>query len=94
MSKYFKTKQEFDDYLNEKIYSNRSVEDILLNPEISDEDVISAFINEGYTDLNNLVKDGHAYRIGKYTNNGWLYEDEADLEYIKANGIKRELRKR
>lgn len=94
MSKYFKTKEEFSDYIMHKFYKCDTIEEMLFRHEPTDEEIVSALVSDGYTDLNNLVEDGHAYQIGEYTNNGWLYEDEADPEYIKANGSNRELKKR
>lgn len=94
MSKYFKTKDELSNYINEKFVNHDSLEDMLTSQGPTDEEIIDALIADGYTDLDNLVEDGHAYQIGEYTNNGWLYEDEADFEYIKANGIQRKLKKR
>lgn len=94
MSKYFKTNEELTSYIKERFYHHDTLEDMLCFQEPSDEEVINGLLADGYTDLNNLVEDGHAYQIGEYTNNGWLYEDEVDMEYMEANGIQRELRKR
>lgn len=93
MSKYFKSKEELSNYINEN-FMHDSLEDLLTSQGPTDEEIIDALIADGYTDLDNLVEDGHAYQIGEYTNNGWLYEDEADFEYINDNGIQRKLKKR
>lgn len=93
MSKYFKTKKEFDKYINAKFNSDTLL-DMLAKQGPTDEEIIDALITDGYTDLNNLVEDGHAYQIGEHTNNGWIYEDEADIAYMESQGIKREIRKR
>lgn len=94
MSKYFKTKEEFSEYINEKFMNHDSLEDMFTSQGPTDEEIIDALLSDGYTDLDNLVEDGHAYQIGEHTNHGWLYEDEADMDYMKANGIHRELKKR
>ena len=94
MSKYFKTGEEFDEWIHNRFFKMEKVEDILNFYDPTAEEMIEALIEDGYTDLNNLVEDGHGYQIGEYTNDGWIYEDEADIEYIKSHGIKRELRKR
>lgn len=65
---------------------------VMNNP--TDDEIIEKMLEEGYTDLDNLVSDGHAYMIGTHTNNGWIYEDEADIEYIKKTGSNVEVRKR
>lgn len=94
MSKYFKTKEEMSNYINEKFMNHDSLEDMLTAHEPTDEEIIDSLVADGYTDLDNLVVDGHAYQIGEHTNNGWLYEDEADMAYIEANGIQIKLKKR
>ena len=93
MSKYFETKEEMSNYINEK-FMKHSLEDMLTSQGPTDEEIIDALLSDGYTDLDNLVEDGHAYQIGEHTNHGWLYEDEVDIDYMKANGIHRELKKR
>lgn len=93
MSKYFKTKEEFSDYINKRFMNHDSLESLLTAHEPTDDEIIDALLSDGYTDLDNLLHDGHAYQIGSHTNNGWLYEDEADMAYIGANGI-RKLKKR
>ena len=94
MSKYFKNSEELSKYIIKKFYDFETLENSLCYCGPTDEEIVSALIEDGYTDLNNLVEDGHGYEIGGYTNNGWLYEDEADIEYMKDHGSKRELRKR
>jgi len=59
-----------------------------------DSGIIDALMADGYTELEDLVEDGHAYEIGGHSNNGWLYKDEADLEHIKETGLDVELRER
>lgn len=96
MSKQFKNKEELDKWINEKdaeIYPERDIWDI--EPcKMTDEEIISALIAEGYVNLDNLVEDGHGYEIAGHTNNGWLYKDEADLIYIEEMGLNVELRKK
>lgn len=94
MIKYFKTEQELHNYINEKFIKNMTLEEMLVSQGPTDEEIIDALLQDGYVDLNNLVENGHAYEIGEFTNNGWLYEDEADLEYMQTHGTKCELRKR
>ena len=94
MSKYFKTKEEMSNYINKRFMKHDSLEDMLTSQGPTDEEIVDALIADGYTDLDNLVEDGHAYKIGNHTNNGWLYEDEADIAYIGANDIQRKLKKR
>ena len=55
-----------------------SLFDQFMAPELTDDDYIAGLIADGYTDLDNLVADGHAYQIGEHRNNGWLYRDETD----------------
>ncbi len=91
-SKYFNTKEEFDNWILSATPS-KTLNDVLFGA-LSEEQIIEKLIEDGYTDLNNLILDGHAYQIGDYTNNGWLYEDEADLAHLKATKTNIELRKR
>lgn len=81
MSKYFKTKEAFDKWIVDfrKSYMGKQNADLFsqlmaLGPE--QENYVKGLIADGYTDLDNLVEDGHAYEIGGYKNNGWLYRDE------------------
>lgn len=92
MANYFETKGDFDNWI-EQHFSPQTVEE-MLTCRVSDEDIIAKLLADGYTDLDNLVLDGHAYMIGSHTNNGWLYEDEADINYLKFIGKKVELRAR
>lgn len=92
MANYFKTKEEFNQWISKRFEPKTAEE--MLSMNITDDDIIQALIDDDYTDLNNLVLDGHAYQIGSYSNNGWIYEDEADKEYIERTGSKVELRKR
>lgn len=91
MKKQFRNKEEFDKWIAENF--QQTIEEMLLH-NITDEEIIQKLLEHGYTDLNDLVADGHGYQIGEYTNNGWLYEDEADMSYINATGRKTEIRKR
>lgn len=99
MSKQFETKEDFDkwiiDFKNShmKKYGD-SLMDWMMAPELTEKDYISALVSDGYSDLDNLVKDGHRYEIAGHINNGWLYRDEADMSYINANGISVEIRER
>lgn len=98
MSRQFKNKEELDKWIagkNEELHpwAGRDLWDIDPCP-MSREEIINALIEEGYTDLDNLIADGHAYEIAGHTNNGWLYKDEADLNYIKEMGLDIELRER
>lgn len=87
--KQFKNKEEFNKWINESFPT--TIETIFTGP--SDEEIISKLKEEGY-DLYDLTADGHAYKIGKYENNGWIYRDEADLAYIEANHRTVEIRDR
>lgn len=83
MSKYFETKGKFNQWILDfrKAYKEEYGDQTLalLNaPEPSDEDYINGLLGAGYTDLDNLVLDGHAYEIGGHRNNGWYYRDEID----------------
>ena len=91
MSKYFKNNDELKNFIMEKF--QRTFDDMLLSQDPSDYDIINALIKAGYTDLDNLIEDGHAYQIGEHANNGWIYEYESDIEYLKQYP-ERELRKR
>lgn len=83
MSKTFKNKEQFDKWIVnfKKNYMNKQGEDLfnqLMAPALTDEDYIRGLISDGYTDLDNLVEDGHDYQIGSHTNNGWIFRDELD----------------
>ena len=83
MSKYFRTKEEFDQWILDfrKNYRKTYGDELfaqLSALEPTDKDYISGLLGAGYTDLDNLVADGHAYQIGSHKNNGWFYSDEID----------------
>lgn len=87
MSKQFDTKADFDKWVVDfKNAHMKSHGDSLLEwftaPDLTEEDYINGLIADGYTDLDNLVADGHAYQIGNHTNNGWYYRDEVDMERV------------
>lgn len=99
MTKQFKTKEDLSTWIrnkNEELYPwDERADGWHIDPcPATDEEIINALLSEGYTDLDNLVEDGHAYEIAGHTNNGWLYKDEADLSYIKEIGLNIELRER
>lgn len=90
-SKYFKNIEEFENWLTrEKL----TFEEMIQGRRKTDEEIIKDLIDDGYTDLDNLVLDGHGYQIGNHANNGWLYEDEVDMYYVKSKNIMLEIRKR
>jgi len=98
-SKQFATIKELEAWLNKE---EDNLFDANSNPfeamfsrgcETNAETLARKLENEGY-DLDNLVADGHAYDFAGHTNNGWIWEDEADLEAIKETGSNVELRKR
>lgn len=93
--KQFETFEELKSWLNENsLYSFESMEDFLnYDMEKETEYQAAKLIEEGY-DLDNLVADGHGYDFAGHKNNGWLWEDEVDFDYIKETGIKIEIRKR
>lgn len=84
MSKYFKTDEEFNNWIVEfqkhhrEKYGNDLFSQLFYAPELTSEDYINGLIEDGYTDLDNLVLGGHGYKIGEHTNNGWYYRDELD----------------
>lgn len=89
MSKYFETKEEFNQWILDfqKAYKEEYGDQTfaLLNaPEPSDEDYINGLLGAGYTDLDNLVLDGHAYQIGNHKNDGWFYRDEIDKYFANV----------
>lgn len=99
MSRYFSNKKEFDNWLInfEQTYRKNQGESLfeqLSAPELTDDDYIKGLLADGYTDLDNLISDGHRYAISGHTNNGWLYRDEADMNYIKQINCEIELRER
>lgn len=89
MSKYFKTKEEFNQWILDfrKAYKEEYGDQtfaLLNSPEPSDKDYINGLLGAGYTDLDNLVADGHAYQIGNHNNNGWFYRDEIDKYFSEV----------
>ena len=90
-SKYFKNIEEFNNWLTRE---KPTFEEMIYGRRKTDEEIIKDLIDDGYTDLDNLVLDGHAYQIGNHANNGWLYEDEVDMYYVKSKNITLEIRKR
>lgn len=83
MKKQFETKEAFNRWIMnlKKAYQEKqgaTLFDQLMAPELTDDDYINGLIADGYTDLDDLVADGHAYQIGRHKNNGWLYRDEID----------------
>ena len=98
-NKQFETKKDFSEYINrlrKRVAAENGMSefDWLMYGELTEKDIAENLIKDGYTNLDNLVANGERYMIDGHTNNGWLWEDEADLEYIKAHGITIELRKR
>lgn len=83
MSRYFANKKEFDSWMSnfQKSYREKQGTDLfdqLSAPELTADDYINGLTSDGYTDLDNLVEDGHAYQLGSHTNNGWVFRDELD----------------
>ena len=83
MKKQFETKEAFDEWMVnfKKAYLEKQGDSLfeqLMAPALTDEDYINGLLADGYTDLDDLVADGHAYQIGEHKNNGWLYHDEID----------------
>ncbi len=89
MKKQFANKEAFEKWL-EDVFSKDAFE----MAYVSDEEIIEKLLECGYTDLDDLLADGHAYQIGGHGNNGWMYEDEVDWQYIDKSELKAELRKR
>lgn len=90
MSKKFKNKEEFDRWIGE--HAPKTVDEMMKGK--TENDYIAELIAEGYTDLDDLTEDGHDYLIGGHTNHGWIYRDEADINYIRANGLHTKIRER
>lgn len=72
MVKQFKNKEELDKWIegkNEELYpwDKRSVWDIDPYP-MSDEEIITALFEEGYTDLDNLLESEEEYEIAGHAN--------------------------
>lgn len=83
MSKTFKRKNEFDKWIanfrkNYMEKHGKNLFDQMMVKGLTDDDYICGLISDGYTDLDNLVEDGHDYQIGSHTNNGWIFRDELD----------------
>ena len=83
MKKQFENKEAFNRWIMnfKKAYHEKhgdTLFDQLMAPELTDDDYINGLIADGYTDLDDLVADGHAYQIGEHKNNGWFYRDEID----------------
>lgn len=89
MKKQFANREEFDKWVQDAFKK-----DAFEMAFVTDKEIIEKLIESGYTDLDNLLADGHAYQIGEHKNNGWMYEDEVDWEYIDRAEVKAELRKR
>lgn len=89
MSKYFKTKNEFNNWI-QKFKKEQMGGDCFaqFSTQLTDEDYIRGLVADGYTDLNNLIEDGHAYHIGTYKNNGWLYRDELYFSDVPEERIR------
>ena len=91
-SKQFRNKEEMDKWLKEKYREKNKGNKgdflkVVMGCAISTEKYIEMLIEEGYTDLDNLTANGEGYTLGKYTNNGWIYADNADLRYCIEKGI-------
>ncbi len=84
MSKKFATKKEFDNWITEYNKKFNEGKDLFqqLSRRPSEDMYIGALVSEGYTDLYDLIEDGHAYEIGGYKNNGWYYRDELDKYFL------------
>lgn len=93
--KQFETDKEFNDWIVNWEYEHHSFEEMIYgyDEDADMQKMLQELLDMGY-DLDDLVADGHAYSFGGHKNNGWLYEDEADKEYLEMHGIQCELRKR
>lgn len=92
--KQFKDKEEMDKWFKTKemeaTVNSKNEEEFLktmMGCAISTGEYIKMMTEEGYTDLNNLTANGEGYILGEYTNNGWVYADNADLRYCMESGI-------
>lgn len=90
--KQFKNYEEFKKWYDGFVQSEESSLDAMLH-FVSEDDIAEALVAEGY-DIDDLIEDGHGYEIAGHTNNGWLYADEADADYMNRVGSKVELRAR
>lgn len=91
MVKQFEDKDEFNRYISNV---GKSDFDDMMHGGVSEKDIVKSLLADGYTDLDDLVADGHAYQIDGHTNNGWLYADEADMDYISNSVRQIEIRER
>lgn len=98
MAKQFANRHELNKWINAKNLERYPVDPNnvwqTVGYRMSDKEMFETLVQEGYTDLDNLLADGHYYDIGGHTNNGWAYRDEVDLDYISEWGIMIELRDR
>lgn len=91
--KQFATKEEFTEWIQE--HQDRSLEANLNGTQYpTDDEFLRLLADDGYTEFDNLTANGQGYAFCGYTNNGWLWEDEADLAYIKRTGRKTEVKKK
>ncbi len=105
MKKQLKNKEALNNYISNmyaEMYAGLTKVEIMqkqlaITPDpdftITEEKIVNRLTSEGYN-LDDLLEDGRAYQLLNHTNNGWLYEDEADLVYIAQTGRTVELRKR
>lgn len=91
--KQFATAEEFTEWIHE--HQDPSLAAMLNGThDPTDEEFLRLLTDDGYTEFDNLTANGQGYAFCGYTNNGWLWEDEADLAYIERTGRKTEVRKR
>lgn len=85
--KQFNTKAALEKWIEKNFQRERNgVLDIDIPLDL--EKVEEKLIADGY-DIENLVKNGHAYDINGHANNGWLFDDEVCEEFsdnLKAEG--------
>lgn len=65
MKKQFSSKEEFNEWIKENFH--QTIEEMLYH-QITDEEIIQKLLEQGYSDLNDLVANGQPYQIGEYTN--------------------------
>lgn len=89
--KQFATKEEFTEWIHEH---QDLAFDAVLNgtQDPTDEELLRLLTDDGYTEFDDLLSDGHGYEFCGHTNNGWLWENEADPDYIERTGRKTEVR--
>lgn len=93
MAKQFKNDKEFTEWIESK--KDPSFEAMLNGTNSpSDEEYLKMLLEEGYTDLDNLVADGHAYSFCGHSNDGWAYRDEIDQARYFLNDSTKEIRNR